>query len=223
MARRILFLEDDRLFSETLQDFLEEEHFAVQCAFDPHTALELTYAHNFDLYIFDVNLPFESGFDLLAQLRESGDTTPTIFLTSREDRASLHEGFTRGADDYLRKPVDLEELLLRIHAIVRRQTREEAITIGRYRLDLLTKILVDASGNPVEITPKAIALLVLLLEAGGTVVTTERIKERLWPASRDASEGALRVYITQIKRLFPAAICNVRGVGYFFDKKKVRS
>ncbi len=223
MAHRILLLEDDRLFSETLQDFLEEECFVVQCALDPRTAMELTYRHTFDLYLFDVNLPYESGFDLLKGLRESGDMTPTIFLTSREDRASLHEGFLRGADDYLRKPVDLEELLLRIHAIMRRQAREESITIGRYRLDLLTKSLIGASGEAAEITPKAIGVLLLLLEAEGTVVTTERIKERLWPASGGASEGALRVYIAQIKKYFPSAISNVRGVGYRFDKTKVPS
>ncbi len=223
MANTILLLEDDRLFSETLQDFLEEEGFAVRCALDPRTALELTYTHKFDLYLFDVNLPYESGFDLLERLRESGDMTPTIFLTSREDKTSLHEGFIRGADDYLRKPVDLEELLLRIHAIIRRQTREETLAIGSYRLDLMTKSLIDASGEQVEFTQKAIELLILLLEADGRVVTSERIKERLWAASKSASEGALRVYVTQIKKAFPSAIQNIRGVGYLFDKTKVLS
>jgi len=223
VASTILLLEDDRLFSETLQDFLEEEGFDVRCALDPRTALELTYTHKFDLYLFDVNLPYESGFDLLERLRESGDMTPTVFLTSRDDKASLHEGFVRGADDYLRKPVDLEELSLRMHAIIRRQTREETVSIGNYRLDLLTKSLIDKSGEQVEVTQKAIELLVLLLEADGTVVTTERIKERLWAASKSASDGALRVYITQIKKAFPSAIKNVRGVGYLFDKTKVSS
>lgn len=221
MPSSILLLEDDRLFSETLQDFLEEEGFAVQCALDPRTALECTYTHKFDLYLFDVNLPYESGFDLLERLRESGDMTPTVFLTSREDKASLHEGFLHGADDYLRKPVDLEELLLRLHAIIRRQTREEQVTIGSYQLDLLTKTLRQPSGEPVEITQKAVELLLLLLEENGTVVTAERIKERLWSASRSASDGALRVYITQIKKLFPSAIKNVRGVGYCFDRREV--
>ena len=223
MANRILLLEDDRLFSETLQDFLEEEGMEVRCALDPHTALELTYREKFDLYLFDVNLPFESGFDLLERLRESGDRTPAIFLTSREDQASLHEGFLRGADDYLRKPVDLEELLLRIYAVIRRQTREEVLDIGRYQLDFLAKRLTDSQGAQVEISRKAVDLLVLMLEANSTVVTTERIKEHLWAASQAASEGALRVYITQIKKIFPSAVKNVRGVGYLFDRTKVVS
>lgn len=223
MASTILLLEDDRLFSETLQDFLEEEGFGVQCALDPRTALEWTYAHKFDLYLFDVNLPYESGFDLLERLRESGDGTPAIFLTSREDRDSLHEGFLRGADDYLRKPVDLEELLLRIRAVIRRQSREEQVQIGSYRLDLLAKVLRDAEGREVEIGKKAIDLLQLMLEERGSVVTLERIKERLWAASQPVSEGALRVYITQIKKVFPEAVRNIRGVGYLFDRTKAPS
>ena len=223
MASKILLLEDDRLFNETLQDFLEEEGFVLRTALDPRSALELTYQSKFDLYLFDVNLPYESGFDLLERLRESGDSTPTIFLTSREDKASLQEGFGKGADDYMRKPVDLDELLLRIHAVIRRQAREESVEIGEYQLDLVAKILTDGNGELVEINRKAIDLLLLLLEADNTVVSTERIKDRLWAASKSPSEGALRVYVTQIKKHFPEAISNVRGVGYLFDRTKVAS
>ena len=221
MASKILLLEDDKLFNETLQDFLEEEGFALACALDPRTALELTYRSTFDLYLFDVNLPYENGFDLLKRLRESGDMTPTIFLTSREDKASLQEGFLQGADDYMRKPVDLDELLLRIHAVIRRQTREEILQLGTYRLDLLSKSLTYTDGEVLEISQKAVDLLIFLLEADRAVVSTERIKDKLWAASKTPSEGALRVYVTQIKKYFPEAIKNIRGVGYLFDKKNI--
>ncbi len=221
MASKILLLEDDKLFNETLQDFLEEEGFALACALDPRTALELTYRSTFDLYLFDVNLPYENGFDLLKRLRESGDMTPTIFLTSREDKASLQEGFLQGADDYMRKPVDLDELLLRIHAVIRRQTREEILQLGTYRLDLLSKSLTYTDGEVLEISQKAVDLLIFLLEADTAVVSTERIKDKLWAASKTPSEGALRVYVTQIKKYFPEAIKNIRGVGYLFDKENI--
>ena len=221
MASKILLLEDDKLFNETLQDFLEEEGFALACALDPRTALELTYRSTFDLYLFDVNLPYENGFDLLKRLRESGDMTPTIFLTSREDKASLQEGFLQGADDYMRKPVDLDELLLRIHAVIRRQTREEILQLGTYRLDLLSKSLTYTDGEVLEISQKAVDLLIFLLEADTAVVSTERIKDKLWAASKTPSEGALRVYVTQIKKYFPEAIKNIRGVGYLFDKDNI--
>jgi len=213
MPTKILLLEDDKLFNETLEDFLEEEGFDVDTVLDPYSALEKTYAHKYDLYLFDVNLPYESGFDLLKKLRDSNDVTPTIFLTSRDDKASIHEGFGIGADDYMKKPIDLDEMLLRIHAILRRQIRQERIEFGPYSLDLLNKILYK-NNTPIELTKKAVMLLILLLESNGEIVRIDTIKDRLWASGENASDGSLRVYITQLKKYFPDAIHNVRGVGY---------
>ncbi len=214
MSAKLLLLEDDKLFNETLQDFLEEGGFAVDTALDPYTALDLTFENNYDLYLFDVNLPYESGFDLLGKLRESEDVTPTIFLTSRDDKASLHEGFGAGADDYMKKPVDLDELLLRIEAVLRRQIRQKYVQVGEYRLESMSKTLYDTSGNDLNVSKKAVDLLLLLLEAKGELVSMEKIKDRLWASGQQASDGALRVYVTQLKKLFPEAIVNVRGLGY---------
>ena len=214
MSAKLLLLEDDKLFNETLQDFLEEGGFAVDTALDPYTALDLTFENNYDLYLFDVNLPYESGFDLLGKLRESEDVTPTIFLTSRDDKASLHEGFGAGADDYMKKPVDLDELLLRIEAVLRRQIRKKYVQVGEYRLESMSKTLYDTSGNDLNVSKKAVDLLLLLLEAKGELVSMEKIKDRLWASGQQASDGALRVYVTQLKKLFPEAIVNVRGLGY---------
>ena len=213
MAIKILLLEDDRLFNETLQDFLEEEGFSLDAALDPYSALEFTYERNYDLYLFDVNLPYESGFDLLHKLRQSGDMTPAIFLTSREDKASLTQGFETGADDYMKKPIDLDELLLRIQALLRRQVRKERMAIGEYSLDMVGKTLFHHN-EELDVTKKAVELLVLLVQADGEVVSSDKIKSRLWAASQNASDGSLRVYITQLKKHFPEAIVNVRGVGY---------
>ncbi len=210
---RILLLEDDSLFNETLQDFLEEEGFSLGTALDPYSALELTYERNYDLYLFDVNLPYESGFDLLEKLRQSGDVTPTIFLTSRDDKASLTQGFETGADDYMKKPIDLDELLLRIQALLRRQVRKERMTVGEYSLDMVGKTLFH-NNKELDVTKKAVELLVLLVQADGEVVSSDTIKNRLWAAGQNASDGSLRVYITQLKKYFPDAIVNVRGVGY---------
>ncbi len=211
--RRVLVLEDDRLFNETLEDFLEEEGYETCCALDPYSALELSYRHVFDLYLFDVNLPYENGFDLLEKLRQSGDMTPTIFLTSREDKASLAKGFGSGADDYMKKPIDFDELLLRMQAVLRRQTRKERVKIGRYTLDTAAKTLY-LEDEALEVTQKAIELLVLLVQADGEVVSSEEIKNRLWAAGQQASDGSLRVYVTQLKKYFPKSIVNVRGIGY---------
>lgn len=210
---RILIVEDDKLFNETLEDFLEEEGYEVACVLDPYSALDLSYETVFDLYLFDVNLPYESGFELLKKLRQSGDDTPCIFITSRDDKTSLKEGFERGGDDYIQKPVDLDELLLRVQAVLRRQIRQEVITIDKYQFDSMTKTLYEED-KALDISSKGAELLFVLLQGKGNVVTTEQIKERLWSSAEDASDGALRVYIAQLKKYFPTQIHNVRGVGY---------
>ena len=206
-------VEDDKLFNETLEDFLEEEGFSLHCVLDPYTALDFTYENNYDLYLFDVNLPYETGFKLLEKLRSSGDNTPCIFITSRNDKASLKVGFEHGGDDYVTKPIDLEELLLRIHAILRRQTRHEVVQIGLYEFDILSKKLFYQK-KLVEVGFKVRELLYILLEGQGRIVTLEHIKSRLWSTSEEVSEGSLRVYIAQLKKYFPTQIQNVRGVGY---------
>lgn len=213
MKTKILLLEDDKLFNETLQDFLEVEGFVVECVLDPYSALELTYENNYDLYLFDVNLPYENGFELLKKLRNSGDMTPTIFLTSRDDKVSLTQGFMHGGDDYLTKPVDLDELLLRVFALLRRQVRTQLVQVGTYQFDSVSKILYDKDGY-VELSQKGATLLLVLLEGQGNVVPIYQIKQRLWSSAEESSDGALRVYVTQLKKYFPTQIQNIRGVGY---------
>ena len=213
LAIKILLLEDDKLFNETLEDFLEEEGFVLDCVLDPYSALDLTYENNYNLYLFDVNLPYENGFELLKKLRNAGDMTPVIFITSRDDKASLKEAFMQGGDDYITKPVDLEELLLRIHALLRRQVRSDMLEIHGYFFDISTHTL-TLDGKDVGLSLKASQLLSILLEGQGNVVTSEQIKSRLWAASEEASEGALRVYVAQLKKYFPTQIENMRGVGY---------
>lgn len=220
MSLRILVLEDDRLFNETLQDFLEEEGFFVDCVLDPYSALDCTYQCKYDLYLFDVNLPYESGFDLLEKLRQSNDMTPVIFLTSREDKDSLARGYRAGADDYMKKPIDLDELLFRIEALMRRHTRQTKIALGVYELDVVAKKLC-LNGKAVDVTQKAVELLVLLFESKGEVVTIERIKDRLWSADQMPSDGALRVYVAQLKKIFPDAVLNIRGIGYQWKAEDV--
>jgi len=213
VSSKILLLEDDTLFNETLQDFLLLEGFEVEAVLDPYTALDSTYAQQYDLYLFDVNLPYENGFDLLQKLREAQDETPCIFLTSRDDKASLQEGFRVGGDDYMKKPVDLDELLCRITALLRRQVRAEEIVIGPYHFDSINKKLFYRD-KELALRGKGLMLLFILLEGREKVIPIEEIKERLWPSAEEASDGSLRVYITQLKKYFPTQIKNIRGVGY---------
>jgi len=210
---KILVLEDDILFAQTLEDILDEEGFEVELAHNPKRAFELCFEKRFDAYIFDINLPLQDGLTTLEALRDSGDMTPTLFLTSREDRESLLKGFEAGGDDYLKKPIDLDEFIARLKAILKRTKKSDLIRLGKYKIDRRTRDLI-LDGKHLHIGLKVFMLLEILVENIDQVVTIEEIKERLWEHQDSSSYGAIRVYITRLKKLFPDAIENVRGVGY---------
>ncbi|NPA84311.1 MAG: response regulator transcription factor [Epsilonproteobacteria bacterium] len=216
MPFKILLVEDDSLFQETIEELLQEEGYLVESVPDIKGALEYIYYTPYDLYILDVKLPDGSGFELLDQRRRQGDTTPTLFLTSK--REGLKEGFLRGGDDYLVKPVDLEELLLRIRAILRRSHGGEVVTIGPYTFNI-TSLQLLLGERPIDLGLKELKLLELFVKNRGKNLSKEEIFEHLWKPGEFPSDGALRVYITTLKRLFGKdAITNIRGYGYRFEK-----
>ena len=217
MPNRLLLLEDDRLFGETLVDFLEGEGYEVVHFLSARPAIDAVYENDgFDLYLLDVNVPDLNGFDLLKQLRESGDTTPAIYITSARDKEALAEGFHSGADDYMKKPIDLDELLLRIEAQLRRRYANEKVEVGQFLFDMQRLVLYEG-GEPVQIPKKLAELLSLLLRNRGEVVGTEEILRELY-GDDNPGTGVLRVYINKLKQLFgKESIRNIRGVGYCFD------
>jgi len=118
---KILYLEDDVALSATIEEFLTDQGYDVVTAFSGNDVLEYSYDEVFDLFIFDVQVPKIDGFELLKSLREAGITTPTIFTTSRSSIDDLTTGYDVGADDYLKKPFELQELLLRVKALIKRE------------------------------------------------------------------------------------------------------
>ncbi len=215
----ILLLEDDRLYSETLKDFLEDEGFSVDIALDPYSAYDLAYKKDYDLYLFDINLPFENGIEALKSLKQSGDRTPAIFITSRDDKVSLIDGFKAGADDYLKKPVDLDELLMRIGALLKRSQKQQLTQFGEYAFDYDKKDLLH-NGEALHLGLKSFALLELFIENDQKLLSYEEIYNKVWGAE-EPSNGALRVYIAKLKKYFPNAIETIRGYGYIFDSSNL--
>jgi len=212
----ILVLEDDELFSSTLEDFLSEEGFAVDIAYDGEECLDLNYEKKYDLYIFDINVPKINGLDLLKQLKSAGDDTPTIFLTSYKDKDTLQQGFLNGCDDYLRKPVDLDELILRIKALLKRNKKQFEIVKLSSTLSFNpeTKRVLE-SGIDLNLSVKIADLLELFIENKGSIVTKEMIISKLWNIDQEYSEGSIRVYINHIKKLLGKdSIKNIKGIGY---------
>lgn len=213
---RILVLEDDELFLETLEDFLEDEDFIVQTATNGEDVVELCYENSYDLYLFDINVPRINGIDLLQELRKKNDNTPTIYLTSYKDKEKLTEGFLSGCDDYLKKPVDLDELLLRINSLLKRsgKTLETIDLANGLTYDCKNRrVLKDK--EDIYITAKVIDLLELFLEKRDTIITKEMIIDKLWNFDEEYSEGSIRVYINNLKKLVgKESIRNIKGIGY---------
>ncbi|MAD41071.1 MAG: DNA-binding response regulator [Arcobacter sp.] len=212
----ILVLEDDELFSSTLEDFLSEEGFYVDLAYDGEQCLDLNYEKKYDLYIFDINVPKINGLDLLKQLRGAGDSTPSIFLTSYKDKDTLQQGFLNGCDDYLRKPVDLDELLLRIKALLKRNKKQFEVVVLNETLsfDPQSKRVLE-NGIDLNLSVKITDLLELFIENRGSIVTKDMIISKLWNIDEEYSEGSIRVYINHIKKLLGKdSIRNVKGIGY---------
>lgn len=212
----ILLLEDDELFCESLVDFLDEYDFVVDVATNGQEVLDKTYEKRYDLYIFDINVPQINGLEVLKMLRNSDDATPTIFLTSYKDQQTLHTGFLNGADDYLKKPVDLDELYLRIQSLMKRHGfSNDGVQITPQTLFIYKnqKIIVD--GKQIDLPIKVNTLLNLLVVNNNRIVSKEQIMSTLWTSHEECSDGSVRVYINQIKKLIPELeIKNIKGVGY---------
>ena len=221
MSYKILVLEDNALLLQTIEDFLSEQGFECTLATSGKEALKYCFEAKFDLYLLDVKVPDINGFDFLKELRLAGDNTPAIFVTSLNDKESLTKGFMIGGDDYIKKPFDLDELLLRIKAIITRAKGviENWLVIDdRYKLNLARKRLFDQD-HEVDLNLKDFELLYLLVKERGKVVTKEMIHETLWSSSEEMNEGSIRVYINNLKKIFgKEMISNIRSIGYRFEK-----
>ena len=214
---KVLVLEDNELLLETLEDFLENEGFEVDLAKDGEEALRLSYKNSYNLYLLDIKVPLVDGIELLRELREYGDETPAIFITSSIDKESITKGYEAGCDEYIKKPFDLDELLMRIKAVLKRVEPEESIKIDEnFSYNIKRKRLLK-NNQEIKINLKDSQLLELLLKNRGKVVTKEMIKDELWQNEELVSSGALRVYINNLKKIFgKESIENIRGLGYRF-------
>jgi len=195
-------------------DLLEEASYEVLHFANGQDALDAIFETKFDAYLLDINVPLIDGVSLLSELRGADDNTPAIFLTSHKDKEMLEHGFSSGADDFLTKPFDSDELLWRLAALLKRSNKEQPLTVGKFTHDIVHKSISYADVI-LELSKKEYALLVLLLKHLNASVPKELIYDELWSSSEGGSDGAIRVYINRLKQLLPdVKIENIRGVGY---------
>ena len=206
---RLLLLEDDDILSETLQLFLQKEGYDVDTALSIEEAETLTFNNSYDLYLLDINLPQGNGIELLQSLRYADDKTPTIFITGLTDMNSMSEGFKLGAIDYIKKPFDPQELLIRIAAKFTTTT----LTYNHLEFDPHSQII-RYDGEIIDLGNVQLKIFEKLLSQCGSMIT----KEELYECLEHTSDSALRVAITKLKQKLDIDIKNIRGKGYILEK-----
>ncbi|MFE2478549.1 response regulator transcription factor [Streptomyces sp. NRRL F-2747] len=228
---RILVVDDEPAVREALRRSLAFEGYAVQTAVDGLDALEKAAAHDPGLIVLDIQMPRMDGLTAARRLRASGSTTPILMLTARDTVGDRVTGLDAGADDYLVKPFELDELFARVRALLRRSSYAasragadgaaddtDALAFGDLRMDLATRE-VTRSGRQVELTRTEFTLLEMFLAHPRQVLTREQILKTVWGFDFEPSSNSLDVYVMYLRRKTeaggePRLVHTVRGVGY---------
>ncbi|MEI9907751.1 MAG: response regulator transcription factor [Actinomycetota bacterium] len=222
MAKPLILIVDDEVgVRELLSDALRLSEYDTIDAKDGISALGQIKKHKPDLLIVDINMPVMDGFELIERLRSTGDDTPALMLTARKDRGDVARGLRIGADDYVSKPFGLEELTLRVKAILRRSAprseNSEILTCGPITLNEET-YEVHLNGEKVSLSKTEFRLLQHLMSNKGKVLTKANLLNAVWDIDFDADSGVVDTYISYLRRKFHSdsfeGIRTVRGVGF---------
>ncbi|QNK71903.1 response regulator [Variovorax sp. PAMC28562] len=213
---RLLVVEDDPMIGRAIRQGLVAAGYAVDWAEDGRIA-ELALANGvYDLVVLDLGLPARDGMTVLEELRRSGNHVPVIIVTARDAVDQRIAGLNAGADDYLLKPFDLDELIARVRALLRRRAGvgSSLLTAGALSLDTVRKS-VTKEGAPVSLSVREFALLEVLMQQPGAVLSREKLEESIYGWDDDIGSNAIEVHLHNLrKKLGAQAIVNVRGVGY---------
>jgi two-component system alkaline phosphatase synthesis response regulator PhoP len=228
MKKHILIVDDEEHLADGLAHNLQFEGFATTVAHDGEEGLRLAQTMQFDLVVLDIMMPKLDGLEVCQRLRARGSKVPILFLTAKSSDADRLFGLRVGADDYVAKPFLLEELILRIHGIFRRQEwysaapdQHEVFRFGDNEVNFLT-YEATSDGRTVRLTEKECMLMKLLVERQNQVVSREEILERVWGYRFSTSSRTIDNFIVRLRRYFepdpksPRYIHSVRGVGYRF-------
>lgn len=217
---RLLLVEDDALIANGVRAGLKLAGYTVDWVQDGQAA-SLALANGvYELVLLDLGLPRKDGIQLLNELRGKGNTVPVLVLTARDTVSDRVKGLDSGADDYLVKPFDLDELIARVRALLRRRSgrADPVIRHGPVQLDPAAR-RVEMDGKPVNLSPREFTLLHALLEQPGAVLSREQLEERLYGWEEEVSSNAIEVHLHNLRRkLGSNLIRNVRGVGYCVAK-----
>ena len=214
---KVLLLEDDIILQEIIEEFLLEHEYEVESYFDGDKALDAISSGIYDILLLDVNVPNISGFELLSYLREIGNTTPAIYITSLNGINNLKKGFDIGADDYLKKPFELEELLARIKHIAKLYRIEEEIEFDGIKfIPKAHQIFID--GRVTEIRQKEAQVLEYFIRNRGKIISCDEFIENIWGNKHTPTHSTIRTYIKNLRKILSKDYFeNIKGEGYRFN------
>lgn len=218
-AQRILVADDDEAVCDTIEDALHLAGYLTMRAKDGQMALDRVRSDRPDLVILDVNMPKLDGFEVLRKMRSLSISTPAILLTARHEREDAVTGLKLGADDYVKKPFGLEELLLRVAAVLRRVNgeRDSALMCGTISLSVARHEVVCA-GNVIDLSPTEFRLLEYLMENKNRVLTKQQLLDAVWGIDFDSSTTVVETFISYLRKKMSPEIDNmlvtVRGIGF---------
>src|ERR1700742_3123337 len=217
---RVLLVEDEPLMADAIRDGLRLEAIAADIAGDGNSALQLQNTNAYDAAVLDRDIPGPSGDEVAKRIVASGSGMPILMLTAADRLDDKTTGFELGADDYLTKPFDLQELVLRLRALDRRRAhhRPPVREIAGLRVDPFRRE-VYRDGRYVALTRKQFAVLEVLVSAEGGVVSAEELLERAWDQNADPFTNAVRITVSALRKRLggPSIIATVPGVGYRID------
>jgi len=222
---RVLLAEDDTLLGEGLYTGLKQDGYAVDWVRNGSEAEAALEVEHFDIAILDLGLPKQDGLQVLQKLRSRGNPIPVLILTARDSLDDRIKGLDIGADDYMTKPFDLEELNARMRALLRRSTGRAApkLILGNITLDPAAHEI-SLKDQPIDLPPKEFSVLQTLMENAGRVISKTRLQETLYSWEQDVASNTLEVHIHHLrKKLGSGLIRTIRGVGYMIEKEKIDS
>jgi len=216
---KILLLEDDVILQEIIEEFLIENGYEVESYFDGEKALGAIGESRYDMLLLDVNVPSIDGFEILSYLREIGNTTPAIYITSLAGMDDLKKGFDLGADDYLKKPFELEELHARIDHIVRLYRLQEEIEFdGMKFIPKAHQIIWEDEDKVIEMRQKEAQVLEYFVRNRGKIISCDEIIENVWDNENIPTHATIRTYIKNLRKMFTKEYFdNIKGEGYRFN------
>lgn len=227
MAQQIMIIDDEAGVRELLADALKLAGFETVSAADAMIAQTMLRTIKPNLLIVDINMPLMDGFEFIERIRGNGDDTPALMLSARGDRADITRGLTLGADDYVTKPFGLEELVLRVRAILRRSQFTEAaptvLSVGPITLDEESH-KVTFNSEVVDLSPTEFRLLHVLLESKGRVLSKSYLLEEVWGINFETETTVVDTYISYLRKKLHRdgfeGIRTVRGVGFQLQHEK---